>query len=225
MNKIIPFSWYPAHWGLKGKALEMAQAEFDLEGYALLRKKIDININERSEGEQQIAHLDLDHKQGKIDDYGLAKGVIKVNVNNMPKTDVKVALLDLKKEYNKRSEAEYEKEKATLLGEAWVVIKKLQTDPDNPKFGGVELDWNKEFVEKLEAHGYGPNPDDEDTVNDWFNELCRNIALEAYAGVGDFEEAMGVERPEESKPSHMHEDVLLTKPPVEKDKDDETDDE
>jgi hypothetical protein len=201
-RKIIPFSWYPAHWGLKGKALEMAQAEFELEGVELRRKKIDININERTEDERN---------------YQYAKSIIKVNINKMSEIDVKVALLDLKKEYKKRDEQEYEKEKATLLGEPWVVIKKLQTDPDDPRFGGVELDWNDEFVAKLELHGYGPNPEAEDTVNDWFNELCRNIALEAYAGVGDFEEAMGVERPEESRPSHLHEDVILVPTPKPKD--------
>lgn len=224
-RKIIPFSWYPAHWGLKGKALEMAQAEFELEGTGLLRKKIDININERSEGEQKIAHLDLDHRVGKIDDYKFAREVIKVNVNNMSTVDVKVALLDLKKEYKKRSDQEYEKERATLLGETWVYISKIQTDPDNPKHGGVELDWNDLFVEKLEEHGYGPNPDDEDTVNDWFNELCRNIALEAYAGIGNFEEEMGIETPEESKPSSKHEDILFTHKPKPKSDDEEEDSE
>lgn len=224
-RRIIPFSWYPAHWGLRGKELEMAQAAFELEGTALLRKKIDININERSEGEQKIAHLDLDHRIGKIDDYQFAKGVIKVNVNNMPTVDVKVALLDLKKEYKKRSDQEYEKERATLLGEPWVFISKIQTDPDNPRFGGVELDWNDLFVEKLEEHGYGPNPDSEDTVNDWFNELCRNIALEAYAGIGDFEEEMGIEVPEETKRTNLHEDAIIKPAPKPEVDDEEADSE
>lgn len=209
-NRIIPFSWYPAHWGLHGKTLEMAQASFNLEDTELLRKKIDININERSEDEQAIAHFDLDHRIGKIKDYQYAKEVIKVNINRMPARDVKLALLDLKKEYKKRTDQEYEKERATLLGEPWVVIKKLQTDPDNPKYGGVELDWNDLFVENLEKHGYGPNPESEDTVNDWFNELCRNIALEAYAGIGDFEEQVGTSDGDILPPrTSIHEDVLI----------------
>lgn len=208
-RKIIPFGLYPRHWGLKGKALEVAKAEFELEGVELRRKIIEINAAERTPDEQKIALLTLDHEVGDITDYQLAKGVIKTNINKMPEQDVKLALLDLKKEYKKRSEDEYEKERADILGEPWVTIKKLQTDPDNPKFGGVELDWNDLFVEKLEAHGYGPNPDDEDTVNDWFNELCRSIALEAYAGIGDFEEQMGVEDPEETKRTNMHEDVII----------------
>ena len=208
-RRIIPFSWYPAHWGLKGKAREMALAEFELEGEELLRKKIDININERTEGEVTIAHLQLDHQLGKLNDYQLAKAIIKANVNDMDEKEVKLALLDLKRKHNKRTEQEYEKERATLLGEPWVTIKKLQTDPENPRYGGVELDWNEPFVEKLEAHGYGPNPEAEDTVNDWFNELCRAIALEAYAGIGDFEEQMGVEQEDEAPRTSMHEDVII----------------
>jgi len=211
-RKIIPFGLYPRHWGLKGKALEVARAEFELEGTDLRRKIIEINAAERTPDEQKIALLTLDHEVGDITDYQLAKGVIKVNINKKPEQEVSLTLLDLKKEYKKRSENEYEKERAEILGEPWVTIKKIQTDPDNPKFGGVELDWNDKFVEKLEAHGYGPNPDAEDTVNDWFNELCRSIALEAYAGIGDFEEQMGVEETEETKRTNIHEDVIIVNP-------------
>ena len=212
-KKIIPFSWYPAHWGLTGKAKEMALANFELEGEDLLRKKIDININERTDGERKIAHLELDHKTDKITNYKLAKGVIQVNINEQSDNDVTLALLKLKLEYNKISKNDYEKERASVLGEPWVVIKTLETDPKNPKMGGVELDWNDMFVENLEKHGYGPNPDDEDTVNDWFNELCRNIALEAYAGIGDFEDQVGTEdAPKAPQRTNIHEDAIVVNP-------------
>lgn len=173
-KKLIPFNWLPGSWGLAGKTREMAQAEYELDGAELLRKKIDININDHDETEQQIAHLDLDLHIGKI------------------KND------------------EFEKEKATILNVPWVTIKKLETDPKDPKYGGVELDWNQAFVDNLEKHGYGPNLSDEDTVNDWFNELCRNIALEAYAGIGDFEESVLGEDAEirPSRRTNMHEDVI-----------------
>lgn len=191
-RKLIPFNWLPGSWGLSGKTKEIAQAEYELEGTELLRKKIDININDYSDEKKKLAYLDLDYRIGKIKD------------NN------------------------YKKEKATILGEPWVAIKTLETDPDDPKYGGVELDWNDEFVENLEKHGYGPSLSDEDTVNDWFNELCRNIALEAYAGIGDFEEQVlgeGAEiRP--SRRTNIHEDAIpmpiaINKPGAEEDSDDE----
>lgn len=217
-KKFIPFSWWPAHWGLHGKVREIALAEFELSGTELLRKKIDININERTAKEQKLGHLDLDHRIKKITDYNYAKSVIKVNVNGNNKDQVKIDLLELKHKHNKIDDNELQKQKATVLKEPWVTIKTLETDPEDPKFGGVELDWNEAFVENLEKHGYGPNPSDEDTVNDWFNELCRNIALEAYAGIGDFDEQVLGDDAElrPTKKTKLHEDVIVKEPlPIE----------
>jgi len=231
-RKIIPFSWYPAHWGLQGKSREIALAEFQLEGTELLRKKIDININERSVKEMRLGHLELDHRIGKLKDYTYAKAVIKVNLGGLTKDQVKIDLLELKAVHNKISDNELAKERANVLGEPWVIVKTLETDDKNPRYGRVELDWNAAFIEKLEEHGYGPNLDEEDTVTDWYNELCRNIALEAYAGIGDFEEQMlGEDAPinETITKSNLHEDAFVRVPTptiVDNDKGtEETDDE
>ena len=51
--------------------------------------------------------------------------------------------------------------------------------------GSFELDWNDAFVEKLKSEGYvGPSADH--LVNQWFMEVCRNVALEEFDGTGDF---------------------------------------
>jgi hypothetical protein len=51
--------------------------------------------------------------------------------------------------------------------------------------GSFELDWNQPFVDKLTAEGYtGPTPDN--IVNQWFMEVCRNVAMEEFDGTGDF---------------------------------------
>jgi len=109
-KKIIPFNWYPAHWGLQGKAKEIAQAEFEFDGVELLRKKIDININERNVKEMKLAHLELDHRHEKITDYAYAKAVIKTNVNNNTKEQVKIDLLELKHRHNKINDDELAKQ-------------------------------------------------------------------------------------------------------------------
>ena len=223
-RRIIPFAWYPAHWGLTGKTKEIALAEFELTGTELLRRKIDININERTPGEQKLGHLELDNHTKKLDDYGYAKAVIKLNINGHNKKQVKVDLLKLKRQHNKLNDNELAKQSATVMDEPWVIVKTLETDPDNPRYGRVELDWNDAFVEKLEESGYGPNPDDQDTVNDWYNELCRNIALEAYAGIGDLEEQIGTA---DTPPavslgrSNLHEDAFVRVEEPKKDKGDE----
>lgn len=118
----------------------------------------------------------------------LEKRKIEINIAEHSEEDIAVALLEHEVKYGRLEKAELDKQSATIRNEPWVIIKTLETDPENPRYGGVELDWNQAFIDNLEKHGYGPNPEDDDTVNAWFNDLCRNIALEAYDGVGDFQE-------------------------------------
>lgn len=61
--------------------------------------------------------------------------------------------------------------------EPWVNVVKANLDPNNPKQGYFELEWNPAFVKHLIAHGYyGPTA--EDVVDRWFTDLCRNISLD-----------------------------------------------
>ena len=41
----------------------------------------------------------------------------------------------------------------------------------------LELDWNEKFIEDLNASGYHGEKE-EDAVNKWFNDLCKNILME-----------------------------------------------
>ena len=50
-------------------------------------------------------------------------------------------------------------------------------DPDNPKKGYFELDWNQSFIDMLSKAGYSGVSDDE-IVNKWFDDLCKGIVLE-----------------------------------------------
>ncbi|PWU00474.1 MAG: hypothetical protein C5B52_08760, partial [Bacteroidetes bacterium] len=53
--------------------------------------------------------------------------------------------------------------------------------------GAFELDWNDKFIEELEKAGYtAPKPDQ--VINLWFMEVCRNVALETFDGLGTFTE-------------------------------------
>ena len=73
-----------------------------------------------------------------------------------------------------------EKELATINEEPWVNVIQMDVDPINPKKGFVELDFNDFFVTMLQANGY-TGSSDEDTVNTWFNDLCRTILLQDNA--------------------------------------------
>ena len=70
---------------------------------------------------------------------------------------------------------------AQPMVEPKVDILKFDFDPANPRLGSIELDWNKEFVELLVTHGYVGNTDEE-IVDKWLNDVCKNIASDEFQG-------------------------------------------
>ena len=78
-----------------------------------------------------------------------------------------------------------EKEKATLAGEPYVNVLRLDLDPNDIHNGSFELDWNDKFILNLIKAGYKMKDDDTDYIiaDRWFQDVCRNIALEMYEQV------------------------------------------
>lgn len=74
------------------------------------------------------------------------------------------------------------KEKATLAGEPYVAINKVDLDPNDINNGAFDLDWNDKFLVNLIKQGYKLSANDTDAmiVDRWFQTVCRNIALEVY---------------------------------------------
>lgn len=77
------------------------------------------------------------------------------------------------------------KEIATKAGEPYVNVLSMELDPEDIHNGSFELDFNEIFVARLVKSGYMMKPDDTDTmiVDRWFQDVCRNIALEMYEQV------------------------------------------
>lgn len=138
----------------------------------------------------------------------LERRLVEINIGERSDVDLEIAVLNINAKYGEISQEELEKGIATAKNEPWVTIKTLETDPANPRYGGVELDWNDAFVQNLEKHGYGPSPEQDDVVNEWFNDLCRNIALDAYDGVGDLQDRIANE---ENTKTGMHEDAIVVR--------------
>jgi hypothetical protein len=69
------------------------------------------------------------------------------------------------------------KEIATERKEPWVAVLETHVGKDNVRNGFFELDWNEYFVLQLRSAGY-VGTTDEDIVDQWFNELCRNVGGE-----------------------------------------------
>jgi hypothetical protein len=71
------------------------------------------------------------------------------------------------------------KERATKKGEPWVAVLDTKVNPDNPRNGFFELDWNEHFIEQLKESGYGyENDPEEEIVDRWFRDLARNMLAE-----------------------------------------------
>ena len=71
------------------------------------------------------------------------------------------------------------KDLATEKGEPYVEIISVDIDPDNIGQGAFELEWNDIFLAKLLRAGY-EGKTDEDIVDRWFQDVCRNVVLETY---------------------------------------------
>jgi len=113
-----------------------------------------------------------------------------IEIRYMPDDSKEKRVAQLKQKHIRKeiSDTEYNKSFADIHQEPWVVVKNIETDPESPAVGSIELDWNDAFVEMLEEKGYGPAPSQEEVVDQWLSELCRNIALDRFDGVGDFSE-------------------------------------
>jgi hypothetical protein len=61
----------------------------------------------------------------------------------------------------------------------------MSVDYDQVSDGSFELDWNDIFVARLARAGYQMKPNDTDAeiVERWFQNICRNVALETWEQV------------------------------------------
>lgn len=71
------------------------------------------------------------------------------------------------------------KQIATENGEPYIEVISLDIDAKNPVQGAFELEWNDLFVEELKKSGFR-GPSDEDIVDTWFQQVCRNVALSQW---------------------------------------------
>ena len=72
-----------------------------------------------------------------------------------------------------------DKDIATEKGLPWVSVVQVELDPDNIGNGAFELDWNEKFIVNLVKSGY-QGKTDQDIVDRWFQDVCRNVVLENY---------------------------------------------
>ena len=72
-----------------------------------------------------------------------------------------------------------DKELATKNKEPYINILSMDVDPENLNEGAFELDCNDIFIARLIKAGY-QGKEDQDLVDQWFQNVCRNVVLETY---------------------------------------------
>lgn len=178
----IKFGMMPGHWGLAGKTRERAQAEYELKGFALAERLLDIDKDQYTNKEYASKYFDLQLKFGKLTESQYRRSIAGLIEDE---TQRALANLELDHRDGKITDREYAKGAATLNKEPWVDVLNMDFTKKTSLEGSFELDWNEFFVEKLKSEGYlGATPDI--IVNSWFMEVCRNVALEEFDGTGDF---------------------------------------
>lgn len=68
------------------------------------------------------------------------------------------------------------KEQATKNNQPWHDIK-LVTNPEDPRNGYYQMDWNDQHILELRKAGYTGNTD-EDVIEEWIRDICRTVAME-----------------------------------------------
>ena len=67
--------------------------------------------------------------------------------------------------------------KTTKSEEPMVKVLQVNVNPENPRNGFFELDWNNAFIEELITAGY-KGETNEEIVDGWFKEVTRNVLQE-----------------------------------------------
>lgn len=224
-KRLIPFKWRNVLLGLSGDSYERAEIEYYNEGPELKEKLLRFDYrDDREELEKKLLEFRLE--QGIITQYMYDIATVEAKFDDLDSNEAQrklltvehfhgnigtkefdrrmaeldenpeLSFLDYQKRYNLITDNEYDKQKAQLLGEPWVAINDVTFDADNPERGAWTLDWNDEMIEFLHANGYAA-PTEEQTINMWINDICKGIALEAFDGVGNINERLGGENPED----------------------------
>ena len=96
--------------------------------------------------------------------------------------EAKLAAEQAMEEARKAQEAEElaklgPKQRATRKKEPWISVLQTHVAKDNLRNGFFELDWNEYFIIQLREAGYGAEGDpDEEIVDRWFRQLCKDVA-------------------------------------------------
>lgn len=80
IRRLIPFGFWPAHWGMSGKLLKTTRAEYYWEGEELAYMLLDINHDDKESKEYRTDKLKLDYRYHKIGEYDYGLGLLENDI-------------------------------------------------------------------------------------------------------------------------------------------------
>ena len=114
-KRLLPFSFYPSHWGLKGKAKELALIDFHFEGLEADLKRAEITC--LTKYDLQKTQNELQFKHGMFDEFSFEDNKIKIDSEHhvIPPGEVALRRLNFELQYNKIDQQAYDKEFIELI--------------------------------------------------------------------------------------------------------------
>lgn len=80
IRRVIPFSWWPANWGLTGTRRAVAEAEYHWDGEDLAYLLLDIDHEDKDSKEYRTDKLRLDYRYHKIGEFDYGLGLIENDI-------------------------------------------------------------------------------------------------------------------------------------------------
>jgi len=130
INRIIPFGWWPANWGMAGTRRKVEEAEYYWDGEDLAYRLLDINHEDKDTKEYRSDKLRLDYRYHKVGEFDYGLGLIKNDIKlterdrereiakylhlfgKMTSEDLEYKLFDLS--YEVKDTEDYQREKLKL---------------------------------------------------------------------------------------------------------------
>lgn len=193
----IPFGFLPASWGLKGKSRQIAEAEYNLEGYDLDVALALIEHSDSVEYNKALIAVDLKHK--KIDQLEADRRLVRLQ-HPEDGVELEIALLDVSRKHELISQIDFDKKRADLLEEPFMAMPKISWDPIDPSKTYFELDYNEHFVTYLERNGYAGT--EEEIINRWLNDVCLSVLDDVAPTDNEFVKTVRTVRRSDGKTEH-----------------------
>jgi hypothetical protein len=157
----------------KGVNAKVAELGVRLKYEEMLPLEHDIAVAELTVAKQDLPRhlLDIRRKHGDIAEKEYHEECARLELKD---DEMELRLLEIQHRYGDLSDREFAKAVATLKKEPYVDVLDLSLTSEGGGF--FELDWNDQFILKLQDSGYTGRTDEE-IVNKWFNGICRQILL------------------------------------------------